>query len=117
MTIPVQVTFHGIDHSDAVEQLVRERAAKLQTFHSDLTGCRVSLEAPHRHRQHGNNYRVRIDLRVPGGDEIVFSRNPDKGRSHADLYAAINDAFDGAGRSLHDFVERRRTNGRRPRDA
>ncbi len=113
MTSRVQVTFHGIEHSDGVEELVRERSKKLEALHGELSGCRVTLEAPHRHHQHGNNFRVRIDLRLPG-EELVVGRSRDKGDEHADLYVAVNDAFDGAARQLSDFISRRRSTQRRP---
>ena len=38
-------------------------------------GCRVIVEAPHRHHRKGKAYEVRIDLTVPGG-ELVINRSP-----------------------------------------
>ena len=29
MQIPLQITFHGVDHSDAVETRIREKVAKV----------------------------------------------------------------------------------------
>lgn len=44
MQVPLQITFHGLTHSGPVEQYVRDRAAKLDTFAARLTSCRVALE-------------------------------------------------------------------------
>lgn len=51
MQIPLQVTFRGIPHSDAVEAKIREKAAKLEKFYSHIMGCRVAVEAEH-HSHH-----------------------------------------------------------------
>lgn len=107
MQIPPQITFHGVPHSDAVERYVLERVDKLDSFAARLTGCRVALELPHRHAQHGEHYRVRIDVTLPGG-EVVAARSPDASKTYEDLYAAIDSAFDDAGRRVQDFVRRQR---------
>jgi ribosomal subunit interface protein len=103
----VQITFRDIPHSDALEAYVRERATKLDTFSTRITGCHVAIEAPHRHQQTGRHYRVRIDLIVPGG-EVVVSHAPDEDTTNEDAYAAIDEAFDRLGRRLEDHVRRQR---------
>jgi ribosomal subunit interface protein len=111
MENPVQVTFRGILRSPALEDYVRQRAAKLGTFFDRITGCHVTLEAPHPHHRHGRQYRVIIDLTVPGG-ELVVGRTPDERSLHEDMYAAIDDAFDDAGRVLQDHVQKQRAKRR-----
>src|SRR5262249_25066542 len=107
MQIPVRITFRNLAHSDAVEAYVRERAAKLETFADRITGCNVAGEAPHKHRRTRQHYRVRVDWVVPGG-EIAVSRAPDENVPIQDVYAAIDQAFDRAGRQLEDHVRRAR---------
>src|SRR5271165_4254581 len=104
MRLPLQITFHGVEHSDALEQYVRARAAKLDTFDPRIMGCRIALEVPHRHSRHGEHFRVRIDITVPGG-ELVVERVPAGDHNYEDAYAAIDAAFDDAGRRLQDFVQ------------
>ncbi len=48
MQIPLRITFRGIPHSDAVEAKIREKARKLDKFHSHIMSCRVAVEAEHR---------------------------------------------------------------------
>lgn len=103
----VQITFRDFERTPAIEAHVEERVRKLETFFDRLIGCHVTLEAPHRHRRHGRTYRVRVDLAVPGGD-LVVGRAPDGNPRHEDLYAAIDDAFDDAGRVLQDHVRKQR---------
>jgi ribosomal subunit interface protein len=107
MQLPLQITFHGVQHSDAIEQYVRERAEKLETFDGRITGCRIAIEQPHRHSQHGEHFRIRIDITRPGA-EVVSERVPGDEQTYSDVYAAIDAAFDDAGRRLKDFVQRQR---------
>lgn len=125
MKLPVQVTFKNLPPSPALESLIRERAATLDTYCPDIMSCRVVVEMPHRHRHSGNPFQVRIDLTVPG-DEIVVSQDPtlhgslqDLGvgelNKTADIQAqhtaadlAVRDAFDAARRQLQDYVRQKR---------
>lgn len=107
MQIPVQVVFRNMDRSAAVEDRVRREAAKLEQYFQPVMGCRVALEATHRHHREGNLYHVRIDLTVPGA-ELVVSRDPSEHHSHEDMYVAIRDAFDAVTRRLEDYASKRR---------
>lgn len=107
MINPVQVTFRGVDVSPAVDEYVRKRAAKLETFSARITHCRVAVEAPPHHRKHGGSYRVRVELNVPGAD-LVVGRAPTENIENQDVYAAVDDAFDSLGRVLQDHVRRQR---------
>ena len=44
---------------------------------------------------------------VPGGEDIVVSRDPGATGRHEDAHVTIRDAFDAAGRQLQDFAGRR----------
>jgi ribosomal subunit interface protein len=107
MRNPVQVTFRNVESSPAIEDYARQRAAKLETFFDRMIGCHVTVEAPHQHHRRGRHYRVLIDMTVPGA-ELVVRRTPDEGSLHEDVYAAIDDAFDDAGRILQDHVRKQR---------
>jgi len=107
MENPVRITFHGIDSSPAIEDYVRKRAGKLERICQRLTGCHVILERPHGHKHHGSHYRVCIELAAPRA-ALVVSRAPDSDTSLADIYAAIDAAFDDAGRVLKTHVEKLR---------
>lgn len=105
MQVPIQITFHGVPHSDALETYVRQHAAKLETFFARIIGCRVAIEAPHQSAHSGRHYRVRIDLTVPN-EEIAVARVPDENDTTEDAYAATDRAFDEAARRLQDYVRR-----------
>lgn len=97
-----QITFHGFPRSNAIEEYVRKRADKLDTFYDRVQSCRIAVEAPHQHKREGNPYRIRIDVVVPGS-EIVVSRDVG-GIANEDVYSTVDEAFDEAGRRLQDFA-------------
>jgi cold shock CspA family protein/ribosome-associated translation inhibitor RaiA len=98
----LQVTWHGLYHSEAIETQIRQRAAALEKFYPNITSCRVAVELPHRHKHQGKLFNVRIDLRVPHGEVIV---NRDQ---HEDIHVALRDAFDAARRQIEDVLRRQR---------
>jgi ribosome-associated translation inhibitor RaiA len=104
---PLQITFHAVPHSDAVEAEIRARAAELEHFYDHIIGCRVVVDAPHERHHQGMLYSVRVDLHVPEG-EIVVGRERRFDHAHEDVYVAIRDAFDAAVRQLEDYVRLRR---------
>ncbi len=131
MKLPLQITFRHMPPSPAIEENIREKAAKLDELHDGIMGCRVTVEAPHRHHRKGKAYVVRIDLTVPGGELVINrepkrlvpkkakggreldkdfaeSHEPSKHAAHEDIYVAIRDAFNAAGRKLGDHAQRRR---------
>lgn len=107
MQLPIQISFRHMEPSLAVEDRVREKAAKLEQFYDRIMGCRVVVEAPHRHHHRGKLYHIRIDLTVPGG-ELVVSREHHGKQAHEDVYVAIRDAFNAAQRQLESYTQRRR---------
>jgi ribosome-associated translation inhibitor RaiA/cold shock CspA family protein len=107
MQIPLEISFKDMDPSPAIESDVRERAQKLALFHHRIVGCRVTVEAPHRHHRKGKLYNVRVDISVPGKDIFVGHTGP-RNHAHEDVHVAIRDAFDAAARLLEDHVRRMR---------
>jgi cold shock CspA family protein/ribosome-associated translation inhibitor RaiA len=107
MQLPLQVSFRQMDHSESIESLIREKAAKLDTFADHIMSCRVVVEPAGKHHLHGNQYEVRIDLKVPG-EEIAVMREPSQHSEYRDIHVALRDTFDSARRKLEDYVRRRR---------
>lgn len=97
MNVPLQITFHGIDSSEALSERIREAAAKLEKFDDRIVACKVTVEQPHRQHQQGNAFHVRIQLSVPGTELVV---NEDTGLDNA--YAAVAEAFEAMKRRLQE---------------
>jgi hypothetical protein len=111
MEVPIlQVSFRDVPpaRQPEVEERVRRRAEKLEQYCDRLTSCRVAIERPHKAESNGNPYRVRIDLTVPPGHELVVRKEPGDNEMHADLVTVVNGAFDAAERVLGELSERRR---------
>ena len=110
MDTPVEIVFHNMPSSPAVEQEIRDRVEKLDRMYNHLIGCRVSVEHLHRQHRTGNVYEVHIELRVPGED-VVVSREPHHARerySDPDVNVALRDAFKTAERRLVEFKRKQR---------
>lgn len=103
----LHLSFRDMESSPAVEARVRERAARLERYFARITACRVVIESPHHHHHQGRQFRVRVDLTVPDG-EIIADTGRAANSAHEDVYVAIRDAFDTAGRRLEDWARRRR---------
>ena len=95
--VPAQITFHGIQHSEALSDYVQSKYAKLARF--DHPHARVVIEQPHKSSHTGNAVRVRIDL----GSFVI-----DRQAEH-DAYAAVDAAFDDAERALTEDARRQRS--------
>jgi ribosome-associated translation inhibitor RaiA len=101
MARPLEIVLKGMEHSEAVEARIHEKAEKLFQLSDRITRCRVLVEAPTRHHQHGSTFSVHIDLHVPGS-ELVVNRDGTENPAHADVYVALRDAFAAAKRQLLD---------------
>jgi len=107
MSSDIQITYRDLPASEAVNKIIRKKAKRLDGIFPGITGCRVVVDAPHRHHRHGNRYSVTIDLAVPG-EELVVGRDGTKAPLSEDLYAAVNDAFRAAERQLKAYADRLR---------
>ncbi len=107
--IPAQITFHGIDHSDAVETHIRERLAKLEQFHDGIIGCRVLIDMPHRHQHSGRALHVRIEISAKAGAPLVVNFEPSSDEpSKDDAIHVVNRAFEIARRQLQELARTQR---------
>jgi len=102
MKLPLKITLRDIPQSVALETAIREKADKLDQFYPQIMACRVTIEIAGKHKQQGNEFKVRVDLTVPG-KELVIDRD-----HHEDVYVALRDAFDHARRQLEDYARRQR---------
>ncbi|MHB9029242.1 MAG: HPF/RaiA family ribosome-associated protein [Candidatus Latescibacterota bacterium] len=108
MQIPLELVFRNTQKTDSIEQLIREKVSKLEQICNYIISCRVAVEKPQEHQRVGNPYRVRIDIKVPPGHEIIVVRDSSHGDMHDPLSTIIRDAFSAARRQLKGLVERQR---------
>ena len=108
----VEVTFKNMHTASWLEQDIRERAARLETYCPDIVTCRVMIDKPHHHKPAGRRFSVHIDIAVPG-EEIAVSHSPHFRKQsedglRKDILAVVRNAFASARRQLQDYVRRRR---------
>ncbi|MBZ8180119.1 HPF/RaiA family ribosome-associated protein [Oscillatoria salina] len=108
MKIPLEISYRGVDKSEAIESLIRQKASKLEQVCNYMNSCRVIVEKIHEHPKSGSPYRVRIDMTVPPGHELAVDKSPDAGKQYEPLDAVIRDAFEAARRQLKELTEKQR---------
>ncbi len=108
MQVPLEISYRDVEKTDELENLIREKAAKLDQVCDRLTSCRVALERPQRSQTSGNPYRVRIDMRVPPGHELVATNDVHGGDMHHPLEKVVRDTFETAKRQLRALMEKQR---------
>lgn len=102
MQLPLQIFFHGMERSVAVESAAQHKARHLERFSGDIMSCRVVVDLMQKHQHQGRPFGVRIDLTLPGR-ELVVNRV-----EHEDVYVALRDAFDDMKRQLEVAMQKRR---------
>lgn len=112
MQVPVQISFHGCDHSDAVESEIQARINKIEEFYGRITSCRVVVELPHKSQAQGKLFHFNIDMTLPGAGHVIYN---DRGQnpSHEDVHVALRDAFNAVDSQLKKIVGKRRDDERR----
>lgn len=102
MQIPLQISFHGVERSNALYNAIHDKVEKLERYYDHVMSCRVVLEIDARHKHKGKQFTVRVDLKVPGGEIAVTKEHG------ADVQIALRDAFDAARRQLEDYARGQR---------
>ena len=117
MQIPLELAFHNLEHSDAMEQRIRERLERLERRFDRITSCRVVVEAPHRNAVHEpQHYRVRAEVTAPNHLDVIGEsqgRDPDTGRFSDDPYLSINEVFDSVEKQLRTQIDKMQDRERR----
>lgn len=94
MSTPISINFFHMDRSEALEDLLRERAEKLGRVHPAISACNVAVQADGRHKHQGYKYLVKLDIHLKG-KQIAINRIADE-----DPFVAARDVFDVARRAL-----------------
>ena len=107
MNAPVEVHFHGIQRSEAIEQRVREKVAKLEKHFERMTSCRVVLEATQRTALKPKVYSIKIEIGVPRQRPIVVCHERVGSHASEELTMALRDAFETVLRKIDGVSSKR----------
>jgi ribosome-associated translation inhibitor RaiA len=108
MQLPLNISYRGLEKSDEIETMVIEKAGHLDKFCDHISRCDVAIEQPNHAHKKGNPFRVRIDVTVPPGHELVAEEQQVDNGTHAPLAKVVHDAFKTMERQLRHLVEKQR---------
>jgi ribosomal subunit interface protein len=106
MRSPLEITFHGVERSEAVEARVREKFKRIEAHFDGITHARIVVEAPQRRTTLPKFFHVRIDIGIPGHKPIMVKHEPDAEHAHTDVMLALRDAFSAAQRQVDELSDR-----------
>lgn len=106
MQRPLQISFRDVEHTKELDALIRNEVKKLEKVCDHMVGCKVTVEKIQKSHETGNPYRVRVDVTVPPGHEIVSKNKHKKGEATQPLMAAIRESFDNERDQLRDLVQK-----------
>ncbi len=108
MQLPIEISYRGVEKTDQLEELIRAKAERLDRFCDHISRCDVMIEHPNHSQHSGNPFRVRIDVTVPPGHELIAEEKQAAHEMHEPLSKVINDAFKTMERQLKTLVEKQR---------
>jgi ribosomal subunit interface protein len=113
MQTPLQLTFRGLPHSDALAAHLEERADRLERLFDRIISCHVVVKLAGHHHRHGDRFELSINVGLPG-HEIVVAHAASEDGPPENAYVSADGAFDEAERQLEDWVRRVRDQRRGP---
>jgi ribosome-associated translation inhibitor RaiA len=114
MQVPLEISYHNIDKSQAADEVIRAHVADLEEIYDRITSCRVRVDRRADNDNHSIPPVVRIELGIPGQKNVVVAHEPEhlqRKFQTPDLSNAIHEAFRIAERRLQDLKEMRKSNG------
>lgn len=112
MKVPLEITYRNLDRTDAIDNLIKEKVAKLEHICSYINSCHIAVEKIHDRPRSGSPYRVRIDLTIPPGHELVAESNPAQAVQYEPLDVVVREAFDAARQRLVKLTQRQKESNR-----
>jgi len=106
MKVTPEITYRNLEKTDAIAALINQKIAKLEHICNYINSCHIAIEKIHHRPRSGSPYRVRIDITVPPGHELVAESNPSDGKQYQPLNVVIRDAFDAACGQLVKLTQR-----------
>lgn len=97
----LDIAWHNIPRSQAVEDDIQKRFEKLCTVCDDVTSARISLDQPHHPQKRPHAYSVVLELHVPNTTIVVDHAATDDQREN--LHQLIHHTFNAARRQVQDY--------------
>lgn len=107
MKVPLEYSVKGIEASDELRDLVREKVDQLERHYGGITSCHVYIRAPHQRHHKGNLFEITVEVRVPG-HELVAKVHQNDAAVHEHLEVAVRDAFAAMARKIRTWKQKAR---------
>jgi ribosome-associated translation inhibitor RaiA len=107
-----EIKVQDVPQAAFVRTWILRRVKKLAARHPDITKLRVAVDTPHRKQSKGRQFRVQIDIGVPGS-ELVACNQPTQNSEK--LIPALHEVFHRSERQLEEYRTARRNRDRRRR--
>lgn len=95
------ITFRHLDPDPEIRAHILERIEELEKYHPRIVSCDVVVSAPQKAHVTGQEYAIRVTIRVPGPD-IRVERSLGRSEAVHDINLAVHKAFDAARRQLKE---------------
>ncbi|MBL4633325.1 MAG: ribosome-associated translation inhibitor RaiA [Kofleriaceae bacterium] len=112
-TLP-DITYRAMESSPSIDMLIYEQIEKLERHCPSLISCRVVVSAPSTHHTKGAQFKVTVDLSVPGS-AVIADRESTPSHAHDDCHMAVRDAFRAALKEVDRLHSRKTDQKRHPR--
>jgi len=106
MNVPIVIHFHGLEKSDAMESLIRERCLWLGKHFSRMTHCDVHVAAPNRLSHRGKVVHVKVDVGIPGKKPVIVSAEKDANQPQEAVAETVSAAFACARRQIDETTDK-----------
>lgn len=106
MQTPLEITFQGVEKSDAIENKIIEKFRKLERHFDRIVHGRVVIAATNRSAHKGKTHQIKIEIGIPDRAPIVVTHEPEVAHPQPDLLTGLRDAFDTAQRCLDNTTAR-----------
>lgn len=98
-----QIVFRNMDSSPALETAIHDRLNRLEQFHSNIIGCRVVAEIPHRSAGGAKPpLALSVEVEVGGRPLIVVKDSETRREAKNDQGAVITHVFEAVERQLRE---------------
>jgi cold shock CspA family protein/ribosome-associated translation inhibitor RaiA len=109
MEVPLQIAFKNLDSSTFIENLIRERAGRMERLHANIISCRVVVQVPHRSPESGKPpIGVSVEVEVPGKKRLIGKDEQERHEAKNDQYAVVSRAFEAVERQLKSDADVKR---------
>jgi ribosomal subunit interface protein len=104
MQVPLDISFHNMEPSEALRAEVEREARRLEKFHDRITSCHVTVDAPRTRHRKGDLFEVGIRVAMPQHKDIIVNKTHGDAPEHEHASVAIKEAFARAQRQIEDAL-------------